>query len=82
VGVDDKAEMMIDERKFDLTMPSSRHSRSVKYEDIYIKDYSTIPALERGLSDYFYLYNHQRPHQSLAYRTPAAVHFAAPVVVD
>jgi putative transposase len=56
--------------------------RSVKYEDIYIKDYSTVPALERGLSDYFYLYNYQRPHQSLAYRTPAAVHFAAPVVVD
>jgi len=56
--------------------------RSVKYEDIYIKDYPTVPALESGLSDYFYLYNYERPHQSLAYRTPAAVHFAAPVVVD
>jgi putative transposase len=50
--------------------------RSVKYEDIYIKDYATVPELEAGLSHYFQLYNHQRPHQSLGYRTPAEVHFA------
>jgi putative transposase len=48
--------------------------RSVKYEDIYVKDYPTVSALERGLHDYFDLYNYERPHQSLAYRTPAAVH--------
>ena len=56
--------------------------RNVKYEDIYIKDYLTVPALEAGLSDYFDLYNYERPHQSLDYRTPADVHFAAPVVVN
>ena len=56
--------------------------RSVKYEDIYIKDYLTVPALEIGLSDYFDLYNYERPHQSLDYRTPAEIHFAAPVVVN
>jgi putative transposase len=50
--------------------------RSVKYEDIYLKAYPTVPALERGLHDYFQLYNHERPHQSLDYRTPAAVHFS------
>lgn len=50
--------------------------RSVKYEDIYLKDYATVPALEAGLSHYFQLYNHERPHQSLDYRTPAEVHFA------
>jgi len=54
--------------------------RSVKYEDIYLKEYRTVHALEAGLSDYFYLYNYERPHQSLAYRTPAAVHFAAPIL--
>jgi len=52
--------------------------RSVKYEDIYIKEYSSVPALERGLHDYFRLYNYDRPHQSLDYLTPAAVHFATP----
>ena len=50
--------------------------RSVKYEDIYLKEYATVPALEQGLGSYFHLYNHDRPHQSLAYRTPAAVYFA------
>ena len=50
--------------------------RSVKYEDLYIKEYPTVPALEQGLCDYFHLYNYERPHQSLAYRTPAGVHYA------
>jgi putative transposase len=50
--------------------------RSVKYEDIYIKDYGSVPALDAGLLAYFVLYNRERPHQSLAYRTPAEVHFS------
>jgi putative transposase len=54
--------------------------RSVKYEDLYLKEYSTVPALEAGLHHYFQLYNYERPHQSLAYRTPAVVHFAAQVI--
>ncbi len=33
------------------------------------------PGLETGLGDYFRLYDHKRPHQSLDYRTPAEVHF-------
>ena len=49
--------------------------RSVKYEDIYLKDYASVPTLERGLLDYFQFYNHERPHQSLAYRTPAEVYY-------
>jgi putative transposase len=50
--------------------------RSVKYEDVYINDYGSVPALERGLANYFYLYNDERPHQSLNYRTPAALYFS------
>jgi putative transposase len=49
--------------------------RSVKYEDIYLKDYLTVPALAAGLDAYFRFYNHARLHQSLNYRTPAEVHF-------
>ena len=48
--------------------------RSVKYEDIYIRGYETVPELDRGLARYFDFYNHERPHQSLDYRTPAAVY--------
>ena len=50
--------------------------RTVKYEAIYIKEYATVPVLFTGLSDYFDLYNYERPLQSLDYSTPADVHFA------
>ena len=48
--------------------------RSVKYEDIYIRGYEAVPELHRGLSRYFAFYNDERLHQSLGYRTPAAVY--------
>ena len=51
--------------------------RTVKYEDIYIKHYETVPLLYAGLGDYFAFYNDERPHQSLDYCTPAAVFQAA-----
>jgi putative transposase len=50
--------------------------RSVKYEDIYIKDYERIPELEEGLAAYFRFYDEDRPHQSLDYRTPGEVYRA------
>jgi putative transposase len=48
--------------------------RTVKYEDVYLKRYEVVPQLLAGLKDYFPFYNEQRPHQSLGYRTPAAVY--------
>lgn len=48
--------------------------RTVKYEDIYLKQYETVPALERGLHHYFDFYNYERPHQSLEYRVPSEVY--------
>ena len=48
--------------------------RSVKYEDIYLKDYETVPALTGGLRDYFDFYNYERPHQGLGYRVPGEVY--------
>ncbi len=50
--------------------------RSVKYEHVYLYAYAVVPELEKGLNNYFTFYNHKRPHQSLAYQTPAEVHFA------
>lgn len=49
--------------------------RSVKYEDIYIHSYENFREAHKGLSAYFAFYNTQRPHQSLQYRTPAAMYF-------
>jgi putative transposase len=48
--------------------------RSVKYEDIYIKNYERVIELESGLSAYFRFYDEERPHQSLGYRTPGEVY--------
>jgi putative transposase len=50
--------------------------RSVKYEDIYIKDYERVSELESGLTAYFRFYDEERLHQSLGYRTPGEVHRA------
>jgi len=44
--------------------------RTVKYEDIYIHDYQTIPQARLGLGDYFPKYNTKRLHSSLNYQTP------------
>lgn len=55
--------------------------RTVKYEDIYIKEYETVLDLTAGLTDYFELYNYERPHQSLDYQVPADVHFAVNVPI-
>ena len=49
--------------------------RSVKYEEVYLKDYQNIAAARKSLSDYFKFYNYQRLHQSLDYQPPAIVHF-------
>jgi len=50
--------------------------RSVKYEDIYMKDYESVRDLESGLSSYFWFDDEERPHQSLDYRTPGEVYRA------
>lgn len=49
--------------------------RSVKYEEVYLKDYEDVPAARSGLGQYFLFYNTERFHQALEYRTPQSVHF-------
>lgn len=48
--------------------------RSVKYEDIYLRDYIDGTHVRRGLERYFRFYNTERKHQALEDRTPAEVH--------
>jgi putative transposase len=53
--------------------------RTVKYEEIYLKDYGTSREAIQGLEKFFQLYNRRRPHQALGYQTPAAVYFGSDV---
>jgi putative transposase len=49
--------------------------RSVKHEEVYLKDYANVPEAISGLDRYFKFYNIQRPHQSLGYKTPEQIFF-------
>jgi putative transposase len=49
--------------------------RTVKYENVYLMHYETVPEGMKGIDSYFNLYNNDRLHQSLGYRTPAEVYF-------
>jgi putative transposase len=48
--------------------------RSLKYEEVYLKDYRAVVEARDGIGRHFHFYNHQRLHQSLGYRTPAAIY--------
>jgi putative transposase len=50
--------------------------RSVKYEEVYLRDYASVSEAEKSLGAYFMFYNERRRHQALGYRTPAAVYAA------
>jgi putative transposase len=49
--------------------------RTVKYEEVYLKDYLDPWEAQNSLDDYFNFYNTERPHQALGYRTPYEVYF-------
>ena len=49
--------------------------RSVKYEEVYLKDYGMVDEARQNLAGYFQFYNYERLHQSLGYLTPAEVYF-------
>jgi putative transposase len=50
--------------------------RSVKYEEVYLKEYETVRDAVQGLGAYFRFYNSERLHQALGYRTPESVYFS------
>lgn len=54
--------------------------RTVKYEDIYLKDYGTVLECRAGLEAFFDRYNNRREHQSLDYRFPAEEYFRKDVL--
>jgi len=54
--------------------------RSVKYEEVYIKEYSNVKELINALKQYFEFYNFERSHQSLNRNTPAEIYFGKFVI--
>src|SRR6266699_3821252 len=48
--------------------------RSLKYEEVYLKDYESVTEARAGIEKYLRFYNEERLHQSLAYRTPTAIY--------
>lgn len=48
--------------------------RSVKYEEVYLNDYKTVPQAVERIGRYFNFYNRERLHQSLDYKTPEAIY--------
>ena len=50
--------------------------RSLKYEEVYLKDYQSVTEARAGIEKYFRFYNQERLHQSLDYRTPAGIYLA------
>jgi putative transposase len=44
--------------------------RSVKYEQVYLRDYDGVSDARQSLDAYFAFYNEQRPHQALRNATP------------
>ena len=49
--------------------------RTVKYEEVYIKEYETVMEAVEGLRRYFIFYNGERLHQSLGYKTPSQIYY-------
>ena len=48
--------------------------RSVKYEEVYLHDYTTVSEARAGLGRYFAFYNDERLHESRAYQKPGQVY--------
>ncbi len=49
--------------------------RSVKYEEVYLHDYQSVPEAKERLGFYFDFYNNERPHASFDYRTPFETYY-------
>lgn len=49
--------------------------RTLKYEEVYLKSYEYVTDAMEQIGAFMEFYNYERPHQSLAYKTPAGIYF-------
>ena len=54
---------------------TERFWRSLKYEEVYLKDYQTVYEANQSIGEYIEKYNTRRLHQSLGYKTPAQIYY-------
>ena len=59
-----------------------RFFRSLKHEDIYLKEYRCLAELKTGVAEYMFKYNHERLHEALDYRPPVEIYFGRKEVVS
>jgi putative transposase len=52
--------------------------RSIKYEEVYLHAYKSVPEARAGIGRYLDFYNNRRPHSSLDRKTPDQVYFNLP----
>ncbi len=52
--------------------------RTVKYEEIYLKEYQDVSELKSALKTYFHFYNYERPHKSLGGKSPGDIYIPEP----
>ena len=55
--------------------PGALWARTVKYEEVYLKEYETAHVARVNLGQYFAFYNSERLYQALDYKTPREVYF-------
>ncbi len=62
---------------------TERFWRSIKYEDILLRQYKTMEEVKHGVKEYINFYNNRRPHSSLGYRNPMKVYanFSLPTFI-
>lgn len=74
--IDKSIKISMDGRgRFHDNIFTERLWRSLKYEEVYLKDYQNVQEAKQGIGNYLTFYNHERLHQSLNYLTPVEVHF-------
>lgn len=59
---------------------TERFWRTLKYEEVYIKDYETVQEAKEGIRKYVNFYNNERYHSSLEDQTPAEVYFGTNIL--
>lgn len=56
--------------------------RTIKYEEVYLHEYTTPKEARQSLREYIEFYNQERPHQALGYQTPAAIYCRTPASTE